>query len=128
MSIYRWAKLDDQSGPDRSIELSRHYPRQAACEPFAVRTGAERVLMMLYKLAWRFTMATRLHSRVCCRAGMRSRVRGALGRAEGKIWGYPSPTLNPAFRPEEAATSQRGRCNRTSHVATRKSQSRFWPP
>src|ERR1022692_4204854 len=22
MSIYRWAKLDDQSGPDRSIELS----------------------------------------------------------------------------------------------------------
>ena len=22
MSIYRWAKLDDQSGPDRSIELT----------------------------------------------------------------------------------------------------------
>src|ERR1039457_4492425 len=25
MSIYRWAKLDDQSGPDRSIELTAHY-------------------------------------------------------------------------------------------------------
>src|ERR1017187_1473827 len=24
MSIYRWAKLDDQSGPDRSIELIRY--------------------------------------------------------------------------------------------------------
>src|ERR1017187_6404809 len=24
MSIYRWAKLDDQSGPDRSIELINH--------------------------------------------------------------------------------------------------------
>src|ERR1022692_89647 len=26
MSIYRWAKLDDQSGPDRSIELKLELP------------------------------------------------------------------------------------------------------
>src|ERR1035438_742461 len=26
MSIYRWAKLDDQSGPDRSIELTGRSP------------------------------------------------------------------------------------------------------
>src|ERR1039457_2444602 len=30
MSIYRWAKLDDQSGPDRSIELSF----QAVAQPY----------------------------------------------------------------------------------------------
>ena len=28
MSIYRWAKLDDQSGPDRSIELKPRHSRR----------------------------------------------------------------------------------------------------
>src|ERR1035438_3027741 len=33
MSIYRWAKLDDQSGPDRSIELSGASFGTIRCEP-----------------------------------------------------------------------------------------------
>src|ERR1035437_7947786 len=39
MSIYRWAKLDDQSGPDRSIELSGASFGTIRCEPQLLSDG-----------------------------------------------------------------------------------------
>src|ERR1017187_8466422 len=41
MSIYRWAKLDDQSGPDRSIELTRIVTDKRITKLRDVVSGAE---------------------------------------------------------------------------------------
>src|ERR1039457_49132 len=56
MSIYRWAKLDDQSGPDRSIELKGSgQVRDHRCghteTALARRSGADDVLACVVALA-----------------------------------------------------------------------------
>src|ERR1039457_6415196 len=56
MSIYRWAKLDDQSGPDRSIELI------ASC--YTEYSPAMPTLYSRWISDWEYKLATRDSNRV----------------------------------------------------------------
>src|ERR1039457_2465574 len=107
MSIYRWAKLDDQSGPDRSIELKGSgQVRDHRCghteTALARRSGADDVLACVVALA---LCGVQIHRRLDSIGVLRWTPHNSRGHIT-----HTAPTLDEWRQSEHSDTD--ARCER----------------
>src|ERR1022692_3331854 len=102
MSIYRWAKLDDQSGPDRSIELKRKSFRSIIQE--ANRLKANPMGVQLDALGWEDTLPGKGRPQGLINADLKNA--DLIVFVFWKRWGTPTGSFSSGTEEEFAVARQ----------------------